>query len=388
MARGSVRKRSKDSWEIRWDEPVGEDEKRNQKSKTFKGSKRAAEAELNRIEADLAKTPAERASEMPVSECCRLFLEARSGMDLRSSTVLNYKGLFKKYLLPVCGELSLASVERPALQAVIRRMIDAGLRPSTIQSRVALMKKLFTWAVEEGHLLATPAKRLTLPACSGESAGQILNGSEVVDLLAALEGTPGWLPTFLAVHTGMRPGEVLALSWDDVDLVRGTVSVRHTMNDNGDCCLNVGPAKTKSSVRTVAVSPEVVEVLREVEQRKPKDFWFLTRTKIEGHLEYVAVPVDLRQVCAQPEGDILSHATWDKKFKSALLRAGLRKIRLHDLRHTHASLLLLDGAPIHVVSKRLGHATIAITIKTYGHLLPSSDPDVALRFAEILRKTA
>ena len=336
----------------------------------------------------MAKTPAERASEMPVSECCRLFLEARSDIDLRPCSVLAYKVFFKNYLLPACGDLSLASVERPVLQAVIRGMVDAGLAPNTVRSRVGHIQGLFSWAVEQRYLPSTPADHLTVPECSGESAGQMLSGPEVLDLLSALEGTPGWLPTFLAVHTGMRPGEVLALSWDDVDLVRGTVSVRHTMHANGDCSLTIGPAKTKASVRTVAVSPEVVDVLREVEQRKPKDFWFLTKTEIEGHLEYVAVPVDLRQVCAQPEGEILSHATWDKKFKSALLRAGLRKIRLHDLRHTHASLLLLDGVPIHVVSRRLGHANVAFTIKIYGHLLPSSDPDAALRFSEIVREAA
>ena len=390
MARGTVRSRSPGSWEIRWDEPRGKDGKRNQKSRVFRGTKRAAEAELNRIEADLTKTPAERASEMPVSECCALFLKERSDTDLRPTSVFNYEGFFKNYLLPVCGELSLASVDRTVLQSVIRRMIDAGLAPSTIQSRVGLMKGIFSWSVEQSYLPATPAKSLTVPKCSGESPGQMLSGPEVVDLLAALEGNACSLATFLAVHTGMRPGEVLALSWDDVDLVRGTLSVRHTMNPNRDCSLNIGPAKTTASVRKVAVPPVVVQVLREVEQRKPKpkDFWFLTRTEVEGHLQYVVVPVDLRQVCAQPDGEVLTYVTWSRNFSSTLSCNGLRKIRLHDLRHTHASLLLLDGVPIHVVSRRLGHANIAITIKIYGHLLPSSDPDAALRFANILRKSA
>ena len=387
MARGTVRKRSKDTYEIRWDEP-NKDGKRQQKSKTVQGTKRAAEAELNRIEADLAKTPSERASEMPVSECVALFLEDQTDTELRSSSVRHYQGFFKSYLLPVCGEMPLGNVERTVLQKVIRSMINAHLAPNTIQARVGYMQGFFTWAVEKKYLLTTPAEKLTVPKNHGESIGQMLSGSEVVDLLAALEGTRAWLATFLAVHTGMRPGEVLALSWDDVDLVGGTVHVRHTMDRNRDCSLQIGPAKTKSSVRTVAIPPVVVEVLREVEQRRPKDYWFLTRTRLEGHLEFVVVPVEFRQVCAQPDGEVLSHHAWRKKFKSILCRAGLKKIRLHDLRHTHASLLLLDGVPIHVVSRRLGHASIATTIRIYGHLLPSSDPDAALRFADILRKSA
>ena len=391
MARGTVRKRSKDTYEIRWDEP-NKDGKRQQKSKTIKGTKRAAEAELNRIEADLAKSPAERAaeraSEMPVSECVALYLEARGGIDLRPTTVVNYKGVFNNYLLPVCGEMPLASADRPVLQKVIRRMINAPLAPSTIKSRVGTVKSLFTWAVEQGHLPATPADHLTVPECTGESAGQMLSGPEVNDLLAALEGTPSWLPAFLAVHTGMRPGEALALSWNDVDLVRGTVSVSHTMHRNRDCSLKIGPAKNTASVRTMAIPPVVVEVLREVKQQMPEEFWFMAKDVVEGHLEYYYVPTEFRQVCAQPDGGILSHAAWGKEFRSILRRAGLRQIRLHDLRHTHASLLLLDGVPIHVVSTRLGHANIATTIKIYGHLLPSSDSDAALRFAEIVRKAA
>ena len=226
MARGTVRKRSKNSWEIRWDEPVGEDGKRRQKSKTVTGTKRAAEAELNRIEADLAKSPAERAaeraSEIPVSECFDRFLEDQTDTYLRHNTVRNYKGFFRNYLFPVCGELSLASVDQPVLQKVIRSMIDARLAPTTIQARVGYMQGFFTWAVEKKYLLTTPAEKLTVPKNHGESIGQMLSGSEVVDLLAALEGTRAWLATFLAVHTGMRPGEVLALSWNDVDLVGGT----------------------------------------------------------------------------------------------------------------------------------------------------------------------
>ena len=391
MARGTVRKRSKETWEIRWDEPK-KDGKRQQRSKTFKGTKRAAEAELNRIEADLAKSPAERAtervSEMPVSEFAEFFLKERTDVDLRHNTVRNYKGFFRNYLFPVCGELSLAIVDQPVLQKVIRSMIDARLAPTTIQGRVGYMQGFFSWAVEKKYLLSTPAEGLSVPKDSGESIGQMLSGPEVVDLLAALEGTPGWLPTFLAVHTGMRPGEVLALSWDDVDLVRGTVYVHHTMHRNRDCSLQIGPVKTKSSVRTIAIPPVVVEVLREVKKQMPEEFWFMAKTKLEGHLEYVYVPVDFRQVCAQPDGGVLIHDLWRREFRSISLRAGLRQIRLHDLRHTHASLLLLDGVPIHVVSRRLGHADVAITIKIYGHLLPSSDPDAALRFAAMLRKSA
>ena len=383
MARGTVRKRSKGSWELRWDEPVGEDGKRKQRSKTYKGTKKLADAELTRIEADLNKSDAERASEMPVEECCRRFLEERSGTDLRPSTVVLYEGFFKNFLVPVCGEIPLARVDRNALQQVINMMIDRGLAASTIHADHAYMKGFFSWAVRAKLLLATPVKGLSLPERSRKSSGQMLSAPEVADVLAVVEGTACWLPAFLGLHTGMRPGEVLGLSWDDVDLVNRILSVRHTLKYSGGGDLRLGPPKTRSSERSVSVSSEVVEVLRE--RKNPPEFWVPTRGKVGEKFQYLAVPMDFRQVCARPDGGIFSNAAWDTAFRASLRRAGLRKIRLHDLRHTHASLLLLDNVPMHVVQKRLGHASIQTTIDLYGHLLPSSDPEAAARFADIIR---
>ena len=108
----------------------------------------------------MAKTPAEKASEMSVSECFDRFLEAQTDTELRPATVRNYKGFFKNYVLPVCGEMPLASVEQTALQSVIRNMINVPLAPNTIQSRAGYMKGLFTWAVKQKYLLASPAEGL------------------------------------------------------------------------------------------------------------------------------------------------------------------------------------------------------------------------------------
>ena len=321
---------------------------------------------------------------MPVEKCCRLFLEERTGNDLRPSSVRGYKSFFKLYLLPECGEMPLAGVDRHALQQVIRRMIRRGLVPNTIHSKYGLMKGIFSWAVRAGFLPATPVKDLSLPERPHKStAGCMLSVPEVVELLDSFEGTPYWLPVFLGLYTGMRPGELLGLSWDDVDLTQGTLSVRHTLNYRGGG-VHLGPPKNRSSERSVAVSAEVVEVLRDREQRKPRDFWFGARAKVGERLEYLAVPVEFRQVCALPDGQVLSGRAWGRGFRSTLLRAGLRRIRLHDLRHTHASLLLLDGVPMPVVSERLGHSNIGTTVNLYGHLLPSSDPAAAARFADII----
>ena len=102
-------------------------------------------------------------------------------------------------------------------------------------------------------------------------------------------------------------------------------------------------------------------------------------------MEYLSVPMEFRQVCAESDGRILDGHRWRRAFRCKLRASGLKEVRLHDLRHIHASLMLLDGVPMHVVSKRLGHASIQTTIDQYGHRLPSTDADAASQFAGLLR---
>ena len=386
MARGSVRRRS-GAWEIRWEDPPDEDGNRVQRSEGGYRTKKAAEAALNQKQVTLVKPSAEQASEILVEECCKRFVKEHIGKDLRPTSIAVYESFFRRDLLPECGEMPLDKVDRHVLQKVINKMGDRGLAPSTIKVRKAFMGKIFSWCVVEGYLSTTPVKSLTLPEVSGKSVSQILSVPEIVNLLSVLEGTPYWLPTFLGIHTGMRPGEILGLSWDDVDLAEGSLSVNHTLHGIKDGDLRRGPPKTKSSVRSVAVSPEVVDILRELEQIKPQNFWWLRgRRRGEGGERHVAVPMEFDQVCAGPDGKILALQSWEYAFRTILPREGLKQVRPHDLRHMHATHLLLDRWPIHVVSRRLGHKSIQTTIDEYGHLLPNSDPETAVRFSEILKR--
>ena len=386
MARGSIRRRS-GVWEIRWEDPPDEHGHRVQRSEGGHKTKKAAVAALNRKLATLVKGPAEQASKMPVEECCTLFLKERTGKGLRPSTVRLYEIFFRLYLLPLCGDTQLASVDRDVLQQVIQRMIDGGLRASTIGVKHTYMQGLFNWCVEAGFLPATPVRSLSLPEVSPKRPVQILDVPEIAQFLAVFEGTEFWLPAYLGLHTGMRPGEILGLSWDDVNLAEGSLSVTHTLHRISGGGFRLGPPKTKASVRSVAVAPEVVDVLRGLEQRKPDHFWYQRGRKL-GHrgVLHDAVPVEFRQLCARPEGEILTYESWSDASSRMLCRAGWRAVPLHNLRHTHVSLLLLAGESMLVVSKRIGHASVETTMKEYAHLLPSSDPGAAALFANLLRK--
>ena len=179
----------------------------------------------------------------------------------------------------------------------------------------------------------------------------------------------------LAVHTGMRRGELLGLTWSDVDLKNASVSVRRTLTrtDNGKRVV-LGEPKTKKSRRTIRLTPQAVETLRSHLERQLQDMEILGDRYQDQGLVFTTNtgtpinPSNLRQ----------------RNFAPLLKQAGLPHIRFHDLRHTCATLLLSRGVHPKFVQELLGHATIAITLDTYSHVMPSMGDATAKAMEDVL----
>ena len=239
MARGSIRKRSQGSYNLRWPGPVGRDGRRKRQEKTVQvRNKREAEAELRRLmleqenppPANLHSEPTFKPSDISLTEGCRRYFEEREGKDLRSSSAVSYRSFAQRYLLRVCGDVTLADVDRNAVQSVINAMVAAGLAPYTVKIRVGYLHSLFTWFIKVGYLEKSPVRGLTLPEVIRRPVGRTLSSQEALALLAFFEGTKYWTAVFLALHTGMRIGEVLGLAWDCVDLEGAKLSVEHSLS--------------------------------------------------------------------------------------------------------------------------------------------------------------
>jgi integrase len=177
----------------------------------------------------------------------------------------------------------------------------------------------------------------------------------------------------LAVHTGLRQGELLGLKWDDIDLEVGTLQVRRTLTTAKGGPVLRAP-KTKASRRTVKLSPTALEALR---------------SHLERQLKEIDQAGDLWReiglIFASESGESLRrHYITTHRFKLLLKRAGLPKIRFHDLRHTCATLLLTKNVNPKVVSEMLGHATIAITLDTYSHVLSNTQESAAAAMEDAL----
>ncbi|HEY0718700.1 MAG TPA: site-specific integrase, partial [Streptosporangiaceae bacterium] len=192
---------------------------------------------------------------------------------------------------------------------------------------------------------------------------------------------PAW---HLLAHTGMRRGEALALRWRDVDLDAGTVRVRRSagMIRNAGEGAEVTEGDTKSGKpRVVDVDPATSAVLRA--HRKARGAMALQLAR------------DDALVLADHEGRHLQPEHFSRSFTDALRRCGKQlgaaappAIRLHDLRHTHATVLLSAGVPVHVVSQRLGHASPVVTLTVYAHVVPGSQREAAEMFARLVAGAA
>jgi integrase len=180
---------------------------------------------------------------------------------------------------------------------------------------------------------------------------------------------------YLAANTGMRRGEVLGLRWNDVDLEKARLSVRQAVISVA-YDVQIADVKTGSSRRTIDLDPRTVSVLREWRKRQLEERLLLGELHQDHGLTF-----------SRPEGSPLHPDFFSQSFERLVARSGLPAIRLHDLRHTHATLLLRAGVPVKVVSERLGHASPAFTMTVYQHVLPGMQAEAATTFGELIYGT-
>ena len=190
--------------------------------------------------------------------------------------------------------------------------------------------------------------------------------------LEAARETHYYVLFYKALYTGMRLGELLGLRWCDVDLDMASLSVVQALYKRCGVCKMVEPKSSKSR-RRIALSPSLSLLLREYKTEQQAQRILLGRPLADSNLVFSHI-----------DGKPLDPGVVSHTFAKVLKKAGLPHIRFHDLRHTHATLLLKAGIHPKIVSERLGHANIGITLDTYSHVLPGLQERAAKRFDEML----
>lgn len=300
---------------------------------------------------------------------------------LQPTTLKSYRGNVVRYLSPRIGDVAIGDLDIRQLERLYADLMARGgkdgrpLSRRTVEYAAATLRSALNDAVRTGLLDRNPASLARLPKIDPTSTTedddlQVWTADEVRAFLDQIHGHRLYDLWVVALGTGMRRGELLGLRWQDVDLEGRTIHVRRALQVV-DGVVRLKRTKTSRS-RSLRIDGRVVEVLdrrqrlqaihREAAGDRWADRWGLVFTEEDGtHLSPMNVSVSFRWLVRQVD---------------------VPTIRLHDLRHTHATLLLQAGVPIKVVSERLGHTTIGVTLDVYTHVLPAMDDLAVERFEE------
>lgn len=326
-------------------------------------SRKAANDHKNALLVARRQQPAQRKPDMTIKVLTDEWLNQESKPTVKEGTQDLYESVCRVHIQPALGRLTLAQVDHARVALFREHMVKAGRKERLVTVTVGRLSQAFDYAMRRGYVSANPCKGLK-PLSRPHREMLHWTPSEVKTFLSVANKHsyhPYWL---LALHTGMRRGELLGLRWQDVDLQRGLLRVQRSLNPgvSEDGSLRIGSTKTGRS-RVIDLSEETVRVLRNFRKQHPSD----------------------ELVIPSAAGTHLSPRNVNRALYMLINMIGVPVIRLHDLRHTHATILLAAGVPVKVVSERLGHASVSITLNIYAHVLPGAQKQAADIFSLALK---
>ena len=296
-----------------------------------------------------------------VSEFLNRYMESVGKHTLRPRTVEAYSSLIRVHIDPGIGHIKLVQLRPDHLQAFYSQKLDAGLSKRTVHFIHSVLHKVLDQAMKWGMVPRNVADFVQAPKAEKKSFA-FYTKDQLNLFLDTVKGHRFYPIYVLAVYCGFREGEVLGIHHEDIDLQNGVINVRHAVLSLKGGLVITEP-KTESSKRAVTLPPTALFVLKR-------------------HLEQLKTNQGL--VFTTSSGKPISPRNLVRHFKSALKEANLPDIRFHDLRHSHASLLLAAGVNPKIVQERLGHSQISLTLDTYSHVIPSLQDEAAEKVEEIL----
>jgi integrase len=297
-------------------------------------------------------------------------------------TFESYEQIVRGHIVPALGNTALAKLTPLQCQ---RYVAGLELAPASIRKQVQVLRQALERAVEWDLLQRNPAAKLRAPQILRPERVRALTDAEKRRLLTATTGSSIYGIVLLALATGMRRGELLALRWSDVDLTNGSIAVRRSVSETKTGVGAVPPKSGRS--RVIRIPASIVVYLRHCKAAQNEQRLFLAETWTDEGLIFPRPTGGLRRpsevsrafnrICAEPIPPA-------KGYRQRA-RIGL-DARFHDLRHTHATDLLRAGVPVKVISERLGHSSVSTTLDVYAHVLPDMQEAAAAAADAILER--
>ena len=381
-AQGSVKKDASGQWRFVVDLRAA-DGKRKQAYRRGFATKKAAQEALTKLLGDKQQgtfvAPVRSTlNDFLVNE----WLPARR-VSLRDSTTASYEQLIRNYVTPTIGSIKLQSVDGAMLNRLYGELLTngrtgarsgagAGLSVKTVRNLHGLLTRAFKDGIRWGRLQRNPCDAADPP--KGKSPEMKAWTTDELRAFIKSVQSHRWVGVWaLMATTGMRRGEVLGLRWTDVDLEAGTVTIRSTRIRYNKTIAASTP-KTARGNRTISIGPATVLALRGWKKAQTSERLVMGAGWQNGDGLVVTIA----------DGSAPNPEAFSNLFGDLVRRAGVPLIRLHDLRHSYATAALADGVPVKVVSQRIGHADVGVTLKVYAHVLPGDDADAAARADSLL----
>jgi len=365
-------------WYVVLDLGFGEDGRRRQKWHGGFRTRREAEVARAQLVTDLNTGSYVMPGRITLAEWIRGSWLPMTEPRVKPSTFHSYERNLELHVLPTLGQKPLQQLTPPMLNALYGKLAKdppdrKGLSAKTVSYIHSTLHKVLADAVDAGLLGKNVAAGAKPPRPARRATGgiQAWEPDELAAFLTHVRGTRLEAIWRLSAMTGMRRGEVLGLRWCDLDLDAARLSVRQALVAVGYDVIKSTPKS--HSARVIDLDAETVVQLRAHRERQLAE-------RAEWGVDYE----DHDLAVAKENGEPIHPHTFSQSFERLIEKAGLRTIRLHDLRHTHATLALKAGVPVKVISERLGHESPAFTLKQYAHVIPGMQAEAAAQVASLV----
>ena len=372
---GSIRKRKDGRWEGRYtagrDPETGKVVYKNVLGKT----QTEVKEKLKRAIEENGELDFSKAGQYTVGQWMDVWFENCAKVKVRPSSHQTYRGYIDHHIKPYIGDIQLNKLTTLDLQRLYKKLLSGGrverieaekqpkgLSPKTVRNINQVISSALTFAKEQKLIISNPTDGCSLPKLKHREM-KTLTTEQLVSFLREAKESGVYEMYYIELATGLRRGELLGLKWENIDLEQATIRVRRQVaRINGE--IVEAPLKTKNSYRTISIGEDAVGILK---QQKEK-----------SHSEYVF---------PSPTGGPISLDSVIQMLHRVLERAGLPKVRFHDLRHTFATLALQNGVDVKTVSGMLGHYSAGFTLDTYAHVTTQAQRQAANTMGNLLART-
>lgn len=305
------------------------------------------------------------ASEISVSDYCKIYLENYVSLNCKDSTKFKYERMITGHIQKDLGKYKLKSLTPAILQNWINQKIKKYSR-GHVKNISTLLSSMLEYAVYPMEFIkVNPAKNIIIPKEQTKKSVKTVSRADYEKILEHFKNHWLYYPLIIAYHTGMRQGEICGLLWEDVDLKNKVIHVRHNIVEIAPNVWKLGTPKSHSSVRDIYIDDFLVQELRKLKLKRShaQKAVYINADGVLNNSEGKHID----PVCRLSDGNFVHADKFISPMDTIRKKLGVKDFRFHNLRHTHATILIENGANIKDVQERLGHSDISTTMNIYCH---------------------